>query len=179
MTYLFSLKIYRIFFPSSLPAPSILKFCYEVPYIHNWVYHSTWKLISLKFWEILLNYFADDCFSVILSHDTHFLFFLKLLLFRCQIFRITFKPTFLSSFCSTFWDFLNFTFQLLYWVFHLSLFLVSRSSFVFQCFFYDILLLCNECNIFYFFYLRLLILFFPLFSICFGFCCRKGFLTKT
>lgn len=96
MTYLFSLKIYRIFFPSSLPAPSILKFCYEVPYIHNWVYHSTWKLISLKFWEILLNYFADDCFSVILSHDTHFLFFLKLLLFRCQIFRLTFKPTFLS-----------------------------------------------------------------------------------
>lgn len=164
MTYLFSLEAYRIFFPPFFPAPSILKFCYEVPYIHNWVKHSTWKLISLS---------SEKCYWMILLIIAFLLFFpmtpifcslSALLLFRCQIFRLTFKPTFLSSFCSIFWDFLDFPFQLLYWIFHL-LFLVSSSFMFFQCFFYDILLLYIECNIFYFLYLRLLILFFPLFFI--------------
>ena len=110
--------------------------------IHKWAaWISTWKFISLNF-EKCYYFVGGDSFPLIFPHDNHFLcgVFPKLFLFRCHIFRLILRTPFFSSlsFCSTFWDFLNFIFQHIYSVFifiSTIIFLTFRSFFIFFRFF--------------------------------------------
>lgn len=91
VTYQFSLKTCRIFF---LPL-SVLKFCFEVPYIHHQARHSTWQIIFLSskkcYWITLL------IIALSLSSPMiHIFSVLSETFFKCQIFRLTSKNLFFA-----------------------------------------------------------------------------------
>lgn len=166
MTYQFSLKTYRIFF---LPL-SVLKFRFEVPYIHHQARHSTWHLIfssSKKCYWITLLIIALSLSSPMI----HIFSVLSETFFKCQIFRFTSKNLF---FALSFHFTLRFSqlylpnYLLSFFISAIIFLLISRSSFMFfPCFFYGVLVLYHGCNILLIWGYNLFS--FPLFSICFGF----------